>query len=137
MQLDDETFLARFLDRELAAEHFDHRAHLRLAWLYLQRYPLLEACARMCADTRDFAAALGAAEKYHHTITEALMRISYQRMCDRRQAFDTFLAANSDLLNDARGLLARHYSDECLHSIVARGAWVEPDLAPIDDCLPC
>ncbi len=136
MQLDDETFLARFRNQTLSPEQFGHRAHLRMAWLYLKRYPLADACAYMCADTRAFAESLGAPGKYHHTVTEALMRIvdlrTHADTSKPMDSFEDFLAANPDLQADARGLLARHYSDECLNSDTARVRWVEPDLVPID-----
>ncbi|WP_323844000.1 hypothetical protein [Microbulbifer magnicolonia] len=133
MQLDDETLIAQFRDRTLSPEYFDHRGHLRVAWLYLRRYPLADACAHMCADTRAYATSLGAPGKYHHTITEALMRIVGLRLCgSENQNFDAFLAANPELLRNASGLLRRHYSDACLDSEAARSGWVAPDLTPID-----
>ena len=133
MEIDDATFLAQFRDQTLAAEHFDHRGHLRIAWLYLNRYPVREASDQVCAGIRSLAIMLGAREKFHHTISEALVRIMAGRMAGgERSDFTAFLTANADLLSDARGLLAHHYSDECLNSVAARCCWVEPDLAPLD-----
>lgn len=138
MSLDDTSLLERFQRRELGPGHFDHRGHLRLAWLHLQRYPLPEAIARVCVGIRELAARFGAAEKYHHTVTEALLRIMAVRL--RAQigdngkhrsaadlSFADFLAANPDLLSDTRGVLATYYSEACLHSPPARSGWVEPD----------
>ncbi|SHG25528.1 N-formylglutamate deformylase [Microbulbifer donghaiensis] len=133
MEIDDAIFLAQFRDQTLAAGHFDHRGHLRIAWLYLGRYPLREACDRVCAGIRSLAIALGARDKFHHTVSEALVRIMAGRMKSGDGSdFASFLAANADLLSDARGLLAHHYSDECLNSAEARSRWVEPDLVPLD-----
>jgi len=136
MQLDDETLLTQFRDLSLNPENFGHCAHLRIGWLYLHRLPLHEACARMCADTRAYAESLGARGKFHHTVTGALMRIIDVRMHTAQAfnpgAFDAFLAANRDLLDDAVTVLARHYSAELLDSAAARQHWVAPDLAPIE-----
>ncbi|SDZ78171.1 MerR family transcriptional regulator [Microbulbifer marinus] len=132
MPIDDETFLAQFCDQTLNPEHFDHRGHLRVGWLYLNRLPLPQACTRVCDGIRALAMALGAADKFHHTISEGLVRIIAERMAGTAaENFDQFLAANPDLLADARGLLTRHYSDACLHSAAARCSWVQPDLAPL------
>ncbi len=131
MTLDD-ACLAQFQRRELGPEQFDHRGHLRIAWLHLSRYPLEEANTRVCDGIRDLAARLGAPDKFNYTLTSALMRIMAQRLRDdRQQDFPAFLDANRDLVADARGVVARHYSDACLNSPRARTAWVEPDIAPI------
>ena len=133
MPLDDDTYLIRFASRALGPEHFDHRGHLRMAWLHLVRYGLAEGNARVCAGIRDLANSFGVPEKFNHTLTEALMRIMARRLADQAgDSFDAYLAHNPDLVLDARGLLARHYSADRLNSPAARAAWVEPDRAPID-----
>lgn len=133
MDLDDQAFLARFEQRDLTAEDFDHRGHLRMAWLHLRRFGREEATIRLCNGIHELATRLGAPEKFNHTLTEALVRIMARRMrknpCRR---FRAFLDANSDLVADARGLLARYYSDDVLYSARARKGWVEPDRAPIE-----
>lgn len=132
MQFDDATFLSRFQTRDLGPEHFDHRGHLRMAWLHLSHYDLEEANRRVCDGIRELAAKFGVPEKFNHTLSEALMRIMARRMvgeagCD----FESFLQANPDLVDDALGVLAHHYSDRRLHSPAAHAAWVEPDRKPI------
>lgn len=132
MDLDAETFLARFETRDLGPEFFDHLGHLYMAWVHLRRYGLEEANRRVCDGIRDLAAKFDAPEKYSHTLTEALMRIISLRM-DRagKQDFETFLETNPDLVEDAQGVLARYYSAPHLNSAEARSSWVEPDLSPI------
>ena len=132
MQLDDDSFLNRFETRDLGPEHFDHRGHLRMAWLHLDRYGLEEANARVCQGIRDLAIKFNAPEKFSHTLTEASMRIIAARMHGgKTKPFEQFLQHNRDLVADARGVLARHYSAACLDSPTARAAWIEPDLEPI------
>lgn len=130
MPLDDATCLARFQTRELGPEYFDHRGHLRLAWLHIEHFGPQEARSRMLEGIRDLATRFGAPEKFHYTLTEAFMRLVAERMSrDPVARFEAFLAANPDLLTDARAVLAHHYSDECLLSGEARITWVEPDRA--------
>jgi hypothetical protein len=42
----DDAFLSAFEACTLDPQHFNHRGHVRLAWLYLQRYPFDEAVTR-------------------------------------------------------------------------------------------
>ena len=126
--LDDDAFLTRFECLDLGPEYFDNRGHLRMGWLHLRRYGLTVGSARLCDGIRRLAEKFGAPGKFNHTLTEALMRIMSTRMRETDASdFDAFLTHNPGLVNDARGLLARHYSDPLLNSDEARAGWVEPD----------
>lgn len=130
--LADDEFLARFLDASLPPSAFDHRGHLRAAWLCLQRQPLETAVATVCAGIAALAARLGAAAKYHRTLTEALVRLMHARGAAAPGAgFDAFLAAQPGLVADARALLARHYSPERLADERARTEFLAPDRLPL------
>lgn len=133
MTLDDDTYLERFHHRDLGPEHFDHIGHLRMAWLHLKRYGFEDGNQRVCEGIRDLATQFGAPEKFNRTLTEALMRILYRRMRDGGgEDFEVFLESNPDLVDDARSVLARYYSDDLLHSDRARTTWTPPDRAPMD-----
>ena len=120
MNLDDTEFLASVADGSLPAGDFGHRQHLRLGWLHLQSAPLEVAIERTCADIAGFAARHGAHAKFHRTITEALLRLMAARGPD-----------DAALREDARGLLARHYSPTLLASPEARQRFLPPDLLPL------
>lgn len=134
MTLSDQAFLDGFAARELGAEHFDHRGHLRMAWLHLDRYPLDEAVERVCTGIQALAIRFGAPEKYHRTVTEALLRIMALRMrVHPADDFNAFVAHNRDLVENAEAVLARYYSPRRLASLEAKQRWLAPDLATIDD----
>lgn len=125
---DDKTFLDQFESCQLAPSDFNHQGHLRVAWLYLMRFDQEEATARVCQGIQLLATHLGVPGKFHHTVTEALVRIVALRMKDKLgNRFADFLAANNDLVANAKGILARYYSEEVLNSGEARKRWVEPD----------
>lgn len=137
----DEAFVQAFEAGTLAPEAFPHRAHVRLAWLYLRQYPLTEAAARFTAGIRAFATAVGKPEKYHETITWAYLLIIQDRVA-RASAdadaggapdFDRFAEANSDLLLNGRALLERWYHPATLDAPLARQAFVWPDRMPATD----
>lgn len=134
--MSDEQFLAAFLDCSMPPAGFDHRGHLRVAWLLLQRYPLEQAVDRTCAGIARLAAHLGVPDKYHRTLSEALVRLMAAAGA-ATQSWDDFLRGNGPLLSDAQALLARHYSPSVLDSAAARKRFVPPDRQPLPACPPC
>jgi hypothetical protein len=130
--LDDESFLAAIASGQLPAHQFGHRQHLRLAWLHLQRLPQADAIARTCADIQAFAAHHGAHGKFHRTVTEALLRLMASLgAADPALGWAAFQQRNAALLDDARGLLARHYSPTLLASPESRLHFQPPDRLPL------
>lgn len=132
MHTDETRYLKQFEQLELGPEQFDHVGHLYMAWLHLKHFGLEEANERVCTGIRRLAEKLGVPEKFNHTLSEALMRIMAGRMQNRDEEFETFLQCNADLVDDCKGVLAQHYSDECLTSAAARIGWVVPDREPIE-----
>ena len=121
--MDDHAFVSSLENCTLPPEQFNHAGHLRLAWHYLAQHPLDEAIARTCATIRAYATHLGAAEKYHATVTVALVRLLH--------------ACGPAALADAKAVLARHYSPALLASAAARAGFIAPDLAPLPCPAPC
>jgi hypothetical protein len=68
-----DTLIEQFEAGTTAADTFHHADHVRLAFEYLCRYPVLEALPRFSGALRRFAAAQGKAQRYHETITWAYM----------------------------------------------------------------
>jgi hypothetical protein len=131
-RLDDETFMARFADGTLDTGDFHHRDHVRMAWLYVRRWPIAEAIARFDADLRRFAEAKGAPKLYHATITWAYLLLVHERMpADGAGSWEAFAEAHRDLLGWKPSVLDRYYRDATLWSDRARRTFVMPDrLAP-------
>lgn len=121
----DRDFVDAFESCTLPAEQFPHRAHVRLAWLYLREGSLLDALMRFVEGLKRYAASLGASTKYHETITWAYLFLIHERMARESFAtFDEFAAANEDLFN---GILQKYYRKETLASELARHTFVMPD----------
>jgi hypothetical protein len=122
--VDDRDFVTAFESCTLPPHEFPHRAHVRLAWLYLREQPLLDALNRFVANLKRYATSLGAATKYHETITWAYMFLIHERMQQTSAStFEDFAAANEDLFN---GILNRYYRKETLASDLARRSFVLP-----------
>jgi hypothetical protein len=129
MSLSDTQFLRQFEDLSLPPEEFGHRGHLRLAWLYLSKYPLEEAITRIATGISRYANGLGATGKFHHTLTEAIVRIMASRLEGTSyNNLDDYLSCNPDLVNDVAKVVRHYYSDQCLNSAEARQGFIAPDL---------
>jgi hypothetical protein len=127
--MDDEELLARFEDTSLPLECFHHEEHVRVAFLYLRRYTLLEVLARFPAALKRYAAANGKGGLYHETISWAYIFMIRERMIERDgvgQSWEEFKESNRDLF-EGKTVLAKYYRDETIGSEVARERFVMPD----------
>ena len=118
--------IARFEAGEVAAEAFDHRAHVHLAWCYLRQYPLLEAVARFCAALRGFTVRVGAEAMYHETVTVAFLLLIADGM-RADESWTAFAARRADLIDRGMDALRVHYSPQTLADDRARQRFVMPD----------
>lgn len=109
---------------------FQHRGHVKLAWLYLHRFSLTEALQRVSESLRMLAAANGAPELYNETLTWAYVFLINERMARLGPAHDweTFAAANADLFDWQNSIVRRYYKPETLDSELAKSIFVMPDL---------
>jgi hypothetical protein len=126
---EDQDFIEQFETCALSGEAFHHQDHVRLAWLYLCRYSLIEALVRFSEGLKRFALAKGKANLYHETITLAYVFLIQERMkrCGLEQSWQEFADNNADLLDWKNSILNIYYSDETLRSDFARAVFVFPD----------
>jgi len=111
-------------------DRFDQRAHVYVAWLYLQDLSLPQALARFSDALRRLTRSLGAPGKYHETISWFFMiLIAERRAGAAADDWQVFEANNQDLITNARLCLTRHYSKSRLNSADARQQFLLPDLA--------
>jgi hypothetical protein len=124
--MNDREFIAAFEACEIANSEFHHADHIRLAWLYLREFALLDAIERFTASLRRFAAHHGKAERYHETVTWAYMLLIHERMVER-SSFEDFRAANPDLFSWKPSILEGYYRADTFASERARQTFVMPD----------
>jgi len=131
----DETFLQAFTACTLTHAEWNHRAHIKLGYLYLCRHPLEEAVTRVRVGIQALNAAHqtpeGPDRGYHETITQAWLRIIHCTLCEYGPAetADAFLDQQPQLAQ--KQTLRLFYSRERLMSLLAKREFVEPDLAPL------
>jgi hypothetical protein len=126
--MDDAALVAAFEACSLKEADFSHRAHVRVAWLYLGSGARFEEAAlRFCQGLRRFAASLGKADRYHETITWAFLAIVNERRhgCGA-SSFEAFAEENRDLFEPELAPLLRLYDRETLRSELARRVFLLP-----------
>ena len=128
----DQAFRAEFELCTFPPSEWDHRAHLRLAYVYLTEHDADTAYQLM----RD--ALLAFLEhsrvdpsKYHDTMTRAwiLAVRHFMEATSSQDSADSFIEQNPEMLDSK--IMMTHYSAEVLFSDEARAQFVEPDLDPI------
>lgn len=128
MPMTDEELVRAFEAKTLTAVLFDHAAHVRVGWWYVRHCRLGEAIDRFSDALRGFAAAHGAAGKYHETVTIAYLLAIAERLQQAPQLeWPDFAARYPELFERQPSLLTRYYRDDTLQSARARAAFVMPD----------
>ena len=127
--MNDDEFIARFEDCSLANGSFHHADHVKMGFLYLRRYPALEALQRFSTSLARFATANGKPRLYNETVTWAFLLLIRERMAraEGLQTWPEFAASNSDLLDWKDNILKKYYRDETLSSDLARSTFLFPD----------
>ncbi len=128
----DVEFRAAFEAGAFAPANFSHRAHVRLAYVYLAESDLDLALARYRAALVGFLSHHDIpATKYHETLTRAwLLGVNhFMHRSPEASSADDFIDRNPLLLDSK--IMLTHYSADLLFSPQARAEFVEPNLDPI------
>lgn len=133
----DRDFRTRFEDCIFPPADFSHRAHIRLAYVYLTEHDTDTAHQLMQRALLAFLQHYGVdVSKYHETMTRAWI-MAVRHFMDSSPATDSseaFIENNPRMLDSK--IMLSHYSAELLFSDEARAKFVEPNLSPIPtyDC---
>ena len=125
----DRELVEQFEACTLPPDLFSHRAHVRVAWLYLKEGDLLPTLTRYSEGIKRYAASLGAGTKYHETITWAYLVLLNEEMSLRSppgESFDDMVLRRPDLLDHRNGAIAQCYTRAELDADDARRVFVLP-----------
>nr|WP_298682736.1 hypothetical protein [uncultured Dongia sp.] len=128
--MNDDDFLRALEACTLAPAAFNHAAHLRAGFLYLQRQDFPEALGAMRRAIKAFAVSIGKDGLYHETITTAFMTLINARLAIEPAggSWEDFAAHHRDLFDGTA--LSQHYSRERLQHKLARQIFLLPDRVP-------
>lgn len=136
--MSDDELLAAFEAVELRLDQFSHRAHLRLAWILLERLDFDAALAQLRCGLPRLLEAFGIADTptqgYHETTTRAFLTVvdvTRRAYADELECADSeaFCAAHPQLHSSK--LLRLFYSPARRMDPRAKSNFLEPDLAPL------
>ena len=112
---------------------FDHRAHLRLAYIYVVENGTDEAIEKMRNALLRMLQKAGIApsSKFHETLTKAwVLAVQYfMGLTGESDSADGFINSNPRMLDSK--IMMTHYSEDILFSDKARNEFVAPNLEPI------
>jgi hypothetical protein len=98
----DDLLVEGFEAGTLAPGAFHHRDHVRLTWIYLQRYGRRGAEQRLLAGLRAFATRAGKPEKFDAALTSRwVAAIDDARLAESATSFEALVAARPELLDRA------------------------------------
>jgi hypothetical protein len=127
--MNDSEWMEAFEKCALPNESFHHGDHVKMAFLYLQKFTPLEALRRFSSDLTRFATAHGKPNVYNETITWAFLLLIRERIARAHypQTWAEFSAANADLLRWDDNILKKYYRAETLTSELAKTVFLFPD----------
>lgn len=135
---DDARFLRQFEARTLPFEQWTHRAHVRVAYLYLCENAFEQALARMRQGVQRYNAANNVPESetsgYNETTTHAFLHLiaavkSAYAKTHPVATSEEFCDMHPQLMN--KHVLRLFYSPQRRMDPRAKTQFVEPDLAPL------
>jgi len=129
----DAEFENQFENCELIPAMFSHEAHLRIAWIYINKYGVEKAVIKLCSQLRNYVNHVGAISKYNETLTIAAVRAVYHFMIkSKSRNFQNFITENLRLKHNFKELLLQHYRIDIFTSEKAKTEYLLPDLLPFD-----
>ncbi|MGB1311265.1 MAG: hypothetical protein ACPG47_08635 [Leucothrix sp.] len=131
---EDRHFKSQVESCQFPVSDFDHRAHLRLAYIYLAQNSDTKKSVDLVRETLTNLlehAGINPAAKFHETLTEAWVLAVHHFMAktERSTSADNFIEQHPVMLDSK--IMLTHYSAELLFSDTARKAFVEPNIDPI------
>ena len=132
LSLEDQVFRTEFEAHTILPAQFNHRAHIRLAYIYLAEHDTDAAHQLMRKALLSFLNHHGInMSKYHETMTHAwIMAVRhFMERTPSTESYNAFIEQNPSLLDSK--IMLTHYTTEVLFSEEARARFVEPNLDPI------
>lgn len=132
-ELTDIEFETKFVKCELSREIFSHEAHLRLAWINIDKYGIEQAIENVQGQLKKYVEFVGAKDKYNATLTVAAIKAVYHYMLkSSSQDFKNFITEFPQLKNKFKEIMNCHYGFDIYGSAKAKTTFLQPDLMPFD-----
>jgi hypothetical protein len=133
-ELIDTEFVKAFENCSLDPELFNHEAHLRIAWIHINKYGDEEAIQMVSKQLIAYVTHIGASDKFNKTLTVAAVKtVSHFKKKSESDTFSGFIGEFPRLKDNFRELMAFHYKMDIYNSPSAKQTFLEPDLMPFEE----
>lgn len=124
-------FIQAFESGDFPPERFNHKAHIKLAWMYLDQFSEEIAIDKTCRAIQNFDRLHGDGTKYHVTLTVAAVKMVHHfKQKSNASIFEEFITEFPKLNTSFRQLLYQHYGKNVVEDPLAKTTYLEPDLLP-------
>ena len=136
--MNDTELLKQFEDLSLPFSQWTHRAHVKVAYLYLRAHPFEEALVLIRKGIKAYNAANqvseGPTSGYNETTTHAFLQLIAATMAAYGESMptptaDSFCDTHPQLMT--RNVLRFFYSPQRRMHPLAKTQFIEPDLTPL------
>lgn len=132
-EVSDGDFERQFQSLALDPSLFSHEAHLRLAWIHIQKYGVEQAVVNLCDQIKRFANFHGDFTKFNMTLTVAAVRAVYHfTLKSNHHSFKSFIGEFPRLKYNFKDVMDCHYGFDIYQNPKAKIVYLEPDLLPFD-----
>jgi len=129
--MNDTDFIKAFETGEFPPNQFNHKAHIKLAWIYLDLFDEETTISKTCEAIKNFDRLHGDGTKFHTTLTVAAVKVVHHfRQKSSTTTFDGFVTEYPRLITSFKELLFQHYGESVLTDLKAKTSYLEPDLLP-------
>jgi hypothetical protein len=120
-------FISAFESGAMPDTDFDHLAHMRLAWIYIQNFSLDLAIQKLNTGIKNFDQLKGDGTKYHKTVT-ICAALTIDKLIRDQQAtdFNEFIRLNSFLMNDFKATIQQYYDFDVFSDPEAKKNFISP-----------
>lgn len=126
--MEEKEFIQSFKNGKLEPTLFNHEAHLRLAYLYIQEKGEEKAIHEIGQDLKNYTKHVGAEEKFHLTLTVVAVKIVHHFMQkSKTNNFHDFILEFPILKTDFKELIQQHYGFDIFTNEKAKNEFMEPD----------
>ncbi len=127
----DSVFEKQFKEGILDPSLFTHQAHLRLAWIYINKYAIDLACLEVSTQILAYVTKLGAVDKFNKTLTIAAVKtVNHFARKSKSNNFRDFITEFPRLSHNFKELIDAHYGFDIFNSEKAKTQYLPPDLLP-------